>query len=302
MSLLEEWLTAVDKKNSVLCGGLDPAEFAMGRTEKGKGLPEGTDKLQWSLDYVEALSRWSAGIKLNINYWKDAVGMADLKTLADAIHSEGMVAFTDEKIPDIGATNDAGVFYAAQKGFDAVTYVPFPGNIAEVAEQGRKRGIGIIQMVLMSSPEFEREKLNWAPTRDGDNYHKADITIISGQDHVHKYIQLAHDAKKHGIEGVVIGAPNVMARDAEGNPTRVHPTKDELQRVRSYVGSDMVVLLPAVGEQGGQANDIWQYFGKDRVIVNVGRAVMFPNGANSTPKEQAAKAQQYCKMLNELRA
>ncbi len=34
-SFREKWLEAVKEKNSVLCAGLDPAEFGMGRGEKG---------------------------------------------------------------------------------------------------------------------------------------------------------------------------------------------------------------------------------------------------------------------------
>jgi hypothetical protein len=37
------------------------------------------------------------------------------------------------------------------------------------------------------------------------------------------------------------------------------------------------------------------------VIVNVGRAVMFPKGAASTPADQAEAAKMYMNMLNELR-
>jgi len=78
MKFLEKWLEAVNKKNSVLCAGLDPAEFEMERGEKG--LPEGIDKKEWSLRYIEAVAPYCAAIKPNIQYWK---GGGDLKDLQD---------------------------------------------------------------------------------------------------------------------------------------------------------------------------------------------------------------------------
>ena len=69
----------------------------------------------------------------------------------------------------------------------------------------------------------------------------------------------------------------------------------------SLIDDNMLVLLPCVGAQGGEAEKIWEYFSKDNVIVNVGRSLMLPNGSESTPKHQFDAAKKYTCMLNELR-
>ena len=107
-------------------------------------------------------------------------------------------------------------------------------------------------------------------------YEPSDVIHVGHDDepHVYQYIQLAHDAQAHGLGGVVIGAPS------EKN----HIEKEEIMKAREYVGDEMLVLLPGVGAQGGEAGSIWQYFGTDKVIVNVGRGLMFPDGSRSTSK------------------
>jgi hypothetical protein len=47
MTFREKWLEVVEKKNTVLCAGLDPAIFEMERAEKG--LPDFRSKLSWSM-------------------------------------------------------------------------------------------------------------------------------------------------------------------------------------------------------------------------------------------------------------
>lgn len=88
------------------------------------------------------------------------------------------------------------------------------------------------------------------------------------------------------MDGIVIGAPS------EKN----HIKKEEIATVRRYVGDEMLVLLPGVGEQSGEASAIWEYFGPEHVIVNVGRSLMFPKEGN-----RDKTAEKYRDMLNGLR-
>ena len=159
MSFKEKWLTAVEKKNSVLCAGMDPAEFHMGRGDEG--LPESQpSKRHWALGYIEAVAPYCAAIKPNIQYWKgrgymqDEQDMCTLSEMCSLSHSLGMVVIEDSKLADIGPTNDAGMYYAAKKRMDAITYSPFAGNIKEAAEQAHKHNLGLISMCLMSNPEY----------------------------------------------------------------------------------------------------------------------------------------------------
>lgn len=299
MSFLEEWLDVVDNSNSVLCAGLDPAEFEMDRKEKG--LPEGVTKRDWALKYVEAVAPFSAALKPNYQYWKGRWDNSTLEEVADLARELGLIVIDDSKLADIGSTNEAGLYHSSIKHFDAVTFSPFAGNMAEAAAQAKKWEIGLIPMCLMSSPEYEREKNKWVDISDTvDDYDKADIVEIEGLPHVRQYIQLAREASFYGASGIVIGAPKVLDKGEENE--RLHPTPEEIANAASYSNQDMLVLLPGVGEQGGQAQDIYRSFAPDKVIVNVGRSLMLPNGSNSTPAEQAETAQRYQKMLNNLRA
>jgi orotidine-5'-phosphate decarboxylase len=287
MSFREKWLEAVERKNSVLCAGLDPAEFGMGRGEKG--LPEGESKFHWALRYIQAVAPFCAAVKPNIQYWKDAQDNGKLDNLRYEAKDLGLIFIEDSKLADIGSTNDAGLFYAAQKGMDAVTFSPFAGNLKEAVDMAHARDLGLISMVLMSNPEYGGEKNKLVPVREGQrSYGVRDEVLVEGEAYVKQYIQLAHDAEEHGLDGIVIGAPS------SGN----HISEDEIERVRSYVGYDKLVLQPGVGTQGGEADIIWKYFGSDNVIVSVSREMMLPNGSNSTPEEQAAKAKRYQEMLN----
>lgn len=286
MSFREKWLTAVEKKNSVLCAGLDPAEFEMGRGEKG--LPEGASKLGWALRYVEAVAPHCAAIKYNIQYWK---GEDDAKTLAQIgklAHNLGMVVIDDSKLADIGETNDAGIFYAKKRGADAVTYSPFPGNIEEAAKQAKARDIGIISMCLMSNSEYEAEKnkLVRIPNQDVLVYDSESVFSFQGEGYVRQYLKLALDSERFGIDAIVIGAPS----------KKNHIKEEEIAKVRNLVSENMLVLLPGVGAQGGEAQAIWKYFGKDNVIVNVGRDLMFPKEMSH---EEVAR--NYQNKLNSLR-
>ena len=289
-SFREKWLAAVEQKNSVLCAGLDPAEYDLGREEEG--LPDLVDKREWSFRYLEAVAPYAAALKINVNYWKDRDDMRTAEELADFAAAEcGMVPIDDSKPADISSTNEAAIFYAKKKGFDAITIATFAGNLEAAAEQARRWDIGLISMCLMSNPEYEDEKNSWKKVNADDHYENSDVSVIDGVPHVRQYLKLAHDAAKYGLDGIVIGAPS----------KKNHITESELQKVRQYSRDDTLVLLLGIGAQGGEASAIWKYSDKDNVIVNVGRASMFPKGSNSAPYQQAEAARHYQKMLNELR-
>lgn len=290
MTFKEKWLKAVNEKDSVLCAGLDPADFEMGRGEKG--LSEGVDKKEWAFRYLDAVAPFCAAMKPNLNYWLNEGDMKSLVELYEHANDLGMVVIEDSKLRDIGSTNDAGDFYASIRA-DAVTLAPYAGNMQEAANQAAARGLGSITMCLMSNPEYRAEKMMLRDVSDvvGD-YNSEDITDVNGAPHVRRYIQLAHDAKAFGIDAVVIGAPNEKNKNI---------LPEEIAKARQYVGDDMMVLLPGVGAQGGEAGIIWQYFGASDVIVNVGRSLMLPNGSDSTPEQQQETARKFNDMLNEKR-
>lgn len=283
------WLEAVDKKNSVLCAGLDPAEYEVGRGEEG--LAKGASKRKWALDYLMAVSPFCAAVKANIQFWKARGDMQTLQFIFEVADKEGLVVIDDSKLADIGSTNDVGMYHA-EKRADAVTLAPFAGNLEEMAKDLNKRNLGGITMCLMSNPEYRTEKKKLVPTlgRTGE-FGKQDIVRVGGFDYVPQYIYLANQASRLGLSGIVVGAPS------EKN----HITNEELATVKRYSINDMLVLLPGVGKQGGEAGKIWEHFSKESVIVNVGRALMFPYGSNTTKEQHAEAAKFFQNMLNEKR-
>jgi orotidine-5'-phosphate decarboxylase len=288
---IDEWKAKVQEKNSVLCAGVDPAEYEMGRGEKG--LPEGVDKLEWSLKYIEAVAPYCAAVKPNTNYWEDIGDMQALMEITSYAHGLGLLVIEDSKRRDIGASNDAGFYYGHLKVFDAVTFNPFAGNLEEAVEQADDLSLGLISMCLMSNPEFEKVKNNFPPVDlneyDLDTLDKADYFGEGASGHVKKYIELAHDAEKAGADGIVIGAPS------SGN----HISEREIKKVSKQFSG--LILVPGVGAQGGDAEKIFNHFDSDQIIVNVGRGLMLPNGSNSTGVHQRNKALEYTNMLNRLR-
>lgn len=147
-------------------------------------------------------------------------------------------------------------------------------------------------MCLMSNPEFKLVK-NSLVQVDPNMYRTEDIKIVDDIPYVRNYLTLAHNAKKFGLDGVVIGAPS----------SKNHITEDEIKNAAHYLGSDMLLLVPGIGAQGGEVTMLRKYFAAERLIANVGRGLMFPDPrkAYTTPEDQIEAAKHYQQMLNELR-
>lgn len=290
----QAWLEAVEKKDSILCAGIDPAECMMGRTDKGGGLPAGTNKRDWVLSYIEAVAPYAAAFKPNIRYMGAENDNALLMEMGALAEEKGMVFIQDSKEADIGETNDSGIFRAAWRGAHAVTLSPFAGNMEEAAKQGRDREIGLISMCLMSNPQYAKVKNRWVDVSDDvSNYDSGEIRDIDGIPHTRFYMQLARDANRFGIEGIVLGAPS------KSN----HITEQEVGNVAHYYGKQGLILVPGIGAQGGEISMLLKYFNVNSLIANVGRGLMFPDPrkAYATHQEQAEAAKQYRNMLSSLR-
>lgn len=288
----DAWFESVEKKNSILCAGVDPAEYIMGRSEKGSGLPSGIKKRDWVLNYLESVAPYIAAFKPNLRYFKGEEDNELLKELGLFAQDKGLVYIQDSKEADIGETNDAGIFNAALTGAHAVTLAPFAGNMKEAASQGKDRGIGIITMGLMSSPDYSKVKNMWVDISDDiDNYEVKDIQAIDGKPHARFYIKQVRDANRFGLAGIVLGAPS----------SANHITEQEVERVKYYSGNSLLKLVPGIGKQGGEVTMLAKYFKTNELIANVGRALMFPNGAYSDIDDWVSAAKEYKEMLNNLR-
>lgn len=258
--LFEQWQQAVSNKNSCLCVGIDPADPGQ---RSGQTMSKTQDKLEWTLKMIADVAPFAAAIKLNRNYFKD-LAHEDMQRLNRWIHQHEMISIDDSKLADIGETNDAGLYHAAQEGFDSVTYAPFPGNIAETAQFAKARNIGLIMLVLMSNPEYELIK-------------HAQIQGMPAFEY------FTREAARHELEAVVVGAPS----------PKNHVKAADLQLIASLLNEQQLVLVPGLGAQGGSLEPILQSFG-DRAMINVGRSIIY----HEAP---AAEAERLSAAINRLR-
>ena len=193
-TLKEKWFESVERKNSVLCAGIDPPESELERELK---LPENVDKVAWTLEYIKSVAPFCAAIKTNAKFWEGEY--------------------------DLNDTNDSGIRFQKAIGFDALTIAPYGGNMEGTAELCRKHDIGAITMCLMSNKEYAREKNMWMEV-EMLTYDIKDIEVIREKTCVRRYIQLAHDAALFNLDGIVVGAPS---------PDN-HITEEELANVSRY--------------------------------------------------------------------
>lgn len=222
---MNKFVEAMKTKKSQLCIGLDP------RPEK---VP---DSLYEScIRIVDKTSDYCFCYKPNTQYVMP-MGFSEIKMLNTYIHKRGCLSISDHKLSDIGSTNEAALYWLNKMGFDALTYSPFPGNIRETIENGKKYGLGVITLTLMSNPE-------------ATFFMKAVIGERYG------YEAIAEQVAQYNGLGAVVGA----TCDTE-----------DVVRIHSIL-KDQLILSPGVGAQGGGL-DIVRIF-KERVMVNVSRDII----------------------------
>lgn len=256
----DKWYKSREKKKSNIIAGLDPSVFAIGRGEYG--LDKETDKLQWSLSYIEAVAPYVAGIKPQKGYFQ---GKGDHEILTEVVKKAkelDLILISDLKVSDIGSTNDAWFFYEAELGMDAVTVAPYAGNIEGSIESAHKRGIGMIGMGLMSNPEYKTE-MNFKHPESGEPLWK---------ERLFRSIEA-------GVDGMVVGG------------TYTKEDKAFMDFVQVSEKSDMVYLVPGIGFQGGKIEAFLESgISIERCMISSGREIMFPNGQHSTSEEQGEAA------------
>ena len=146
----------------------------------------------------------------------------------------------------------------------------------------------------MSNPEYAKVKNRWVDVSDDVvAYNPADLKDIDGVPHTRFYLQLARDAARFGLAGIVLGAPSASN----------HIKEEEVQKVAEYYVEDGLKLVPGIGAQGGEVIMLSKHFNPKHLIANVGRALMFPEPrkAYATYEDHVNAAKRYRDMLNELR-
>ncbi len=257
---IKKWHKIIEEKNSNICAGLDPSLYEMGRWEKG--LPKWVWKLEWSLAYIEAVSPYVSAIKPNAGSWGWAGERELLKKIVSKIHKIWLLAIIDSKIADLWFTNDSWLYDYKNLGFDACTIAPYAGNVESIVRFGKIRNIGIITMWLMSNPEYKTEM----------NFKNENWETL-WQNRIKRWL-------KAWVDWLVIGW------------TYNGKDKEFLKFIEMTKNTDTLYLIPWIWAQGWRIeNFLASGINPKKCIINSGRWVMFPNGSNSTPKQQAKAAQ-----------
>ncbi|MBL0691197.1 MAG: orotidine 5'-phosphate decarboxylase [SAR324 cluster bacterium] len=287
--LITKWQKSVNEKKSIVCAGLDPAIYALGRGEQG--LAKGIDLVKWGQSYLKAVADYVAGVKINPSYFESSAQIQDLIGFAKEL---GLVVLYDSKIADITDTNEAAIFFAAQRGVDAITVAPFAGNLMATTKLAHKMKIGTLAICIMSTLEYEVEKNMLVHISQEDAAELASLKFAVSHSRqrlsvqmvpsawledkkIPRYAYLALKIRMSGTDGAVVGLSSSLR-------------KEELLMVSTILGNKSLILTPGVGYQGGDSRFLGELIDPRRIIINSGRALMYPMGLKSSAKDQRAAA------------
>lgn len=226
-------------RKSKLIIGLDLVANMAGKD--GPAVQAEKDRLEReALQIVSQTAEHAVAFKIN-RHLVLPVGLFDgIPRIVDAIHDAGITAIADIKLNDIGNTNKHIAKYYFEAGFDALIVNPLvgmEGGMSSVFEMAALRKRGIITLCYMSHPGA-KEGYGLYVSPDGKQ--KAEPF----------YHHFARIARKWDTDGVIVGA--------------THPEK--ITEIREILGSEIPIISPGVGAQGGSARTAIDA-GADFVIV-----------------------------------
>ena len=146
MNFKEKFYELSKAKNSLLVAGVDTATREM---KNSLSYPQVEKKLQFSLDFIEAVADFCIGIKINLAYWQDKKDGEALVELAKLCRKKELLFLLDAKYSDIGSTNDAWMHYAQILGADAITIAAYAGNLQQSIELAQQKKLAVFTMGLI---------------------------------------------------------------------------------------------------------------------------------------------------------
>ena len=268
MSFLEKYSYTAQRNNSFVCVGLDPDSAKLPEHLKGKSNPT----LVFLKEIIAATRDIACAYKPNFAFF-GAQGIAGWEALQGVIQAvpNDMPIILDFKAGDIGNTAEHYAYMAyCQLGVDAVTVNPLMGTDAIAPFLAYQNGCALL-LCLTSNPG------------------SADILRLNTDQGV-LYEVLAQKAVKWseiGPCGLVVGA--------------THP--NDLKTIRA-IATDLPILLPGVGTQGGQANAIVQN-GLNRkgsgILVNSSRSILYASSGIDFADAARQSAEDLRQVLNSAR-
>ncbi len=216
---------------------------------------------------IDKIAGVVACIKINTAFYEmmGPDGIEQLRLTVRYLHHRypNIPVIIDAKRGDIGNTNEGyAKFVFDYLGGDAITVPPYMGKISLLPFLQRTDK-GTFVLVRTSNPgagEFQDlpVETDWAP----------DGTVP-----LYQYVafKVSKDWNENGNVGVVAGATG----------------PDELAKIRQIVGTDMQILIPGVGAQGGDLEKSVAAASQDgsrRFIVNLSRSVIFASSGEDFAK------------------
>jgi orotidine-5'-phosphate decarboxylase len=226
--------------------------------------------LEFNRNIIESTKHFAAAYKINFAFYEvfGAKGFDLIKQTLSFIPQD-ILTIADAKRGDIGNTS---AMYAESIynyfGFDSVTLNPYMGKDS-------------IQPFL----DFE-EKLNFilalTSNPSAKNFEK--LTTDDSYFVFQKVIKSVNDWNKKNNCGIVFGATN---------------TDELISNFNSF--SDLSILLPGVGAQGGNFNDVIKIFSEHKrknFLINISRGILYL----SDEKDFTIKAENELRKLNDIAA
>lgn len=258
MNFLQQIETTIEKNNSLLCIGLDPV-----REKMPKHLFDGDDPIfEFNKAIIDSTHELVACYKPNTAFYaaEGVEGITALKKSIEYIHKEYQTPIIlDAKVADIGNTSEAYAKYAFDYlKADALTVNPYMGGDS-LEPFFHREDKGVIILCHTSNEGALDFQDIWVADRDTFNY-----VIIAEK--------IVEWNQAHSNCMMVVGA--------------TYP--EQLEYLRE-VTEDMFFLIPGVGAQGGNLEEVMRSGireDKSGVLINSGRSILYAGAG----KDYAGKA------------
>ncbi|MGY0634082.1 orotidine-5'-phosphate decarboxylase [Luteimonas sp. A478] len=272
-NLRSRWRTA----NTLVCVGLDPepAKFP------AKFADDQDAVFAFCRDISDATAEFACAFKPQIAHFA-ALGAEDaLDRLITHLHQAhpAVPVILDAKRGDIGSTAQ---HYAAEAfdryGADAVTANPYLGrdSLQPFLDRADR---GVVILCRTSNPGAA--DLQDLPVRGADG----------GERPLYQHVAetIARDWNGNGNCALVVGAT----------------WPDQLREVRAIVGSDMPLLVPGVGAQGGDVEAVVRNARSDDgtgLVISSSRAILYASAGDDYAEAAAAAARDLRDAINRFRS